>query len=105
MREYLSEHTTLEIIEKPMFGMLNFMVDGKTCICVGSDRLMLRFDPENQEVKEHNGYEMMLMKGREYKGYCYMHPEGFASQSDFEFVVNLCLSYNPKAKASVKKKK
>ncbi|MNY29629.1 hypothetical protein D3C86_1636810 [compost metagenome] len=89
-----------------MFNMLNFMVNDKTCICVGSDKLMLRFDPAIQEqLSGRDGYETMLMKGKEYKGYCYMYPDGFKTLKDFEYLMNLCLEYNKIAKASKKKTK
>ena len=34
VREYLAEVPDIEIEEKEMFAVLNFMVNGKTCICV-----------------------------------------------------------------------
>jgi hypothetical protein len=105
VRRYLAEIPDLEIEEKTMFNVLNFMVNGKTCVCVKDESLMLRFDPTLQEeVAEKNGYETMLMKGKEYKGYGYINPEGFQSNKDFEYFVNLCLDYNKVAKSSKKKK-
>lgn len=105
VREYLAEIPNLEIEEKEMFNVLNFMVNGKTCICVSGDNLMLRFDPKLQEeLAERNGYETMLMKGKEYKGYCYINPDGFKDKKDFEYFVNLCLDYNKIAKSSKKLK-
>lgn len=107
VRECLAEKAPdLEITEKVMFNMLNFMVNDKTCMCVGSDKLMLRFDPTVQEeLGQRDGYETMWMKGKEYKGYCYMHPEGFKTVKDLEYLVDLCLEYNKIAKASKKKVK
>ncbi len=103
LREYLAEIPNLDIEEKEMFGVLNFMVNGKTCICVSEEKLMLRFDPKLQEVlSEKYGYETMLMKGKEYKGYCYIHPEGFKELEDFTYYVNLCLEFNKIAKGSKK---
>jgi hypothetical protein len=105
LREYLSEIPDIAIEEKTMFNVLNFMVEGKTCVCVSGENLMLRFDPKLQEeVAEKNGYETMLMKGKEYKGYCYINPEGFQSNKDFEYFVNICLDYNKIAKSSKKSK-
>lgn len=105
VREYLAEIPNIDIEEKEMFNVLNFMVNGKTCICVSGENLMLRFDPKLQEeISEKNGYETMLMKGKEYKGYCYINPEGFKDRKDFEYFVNLCLDYNKIAKSSKKKK-
>lgn len=106
VREYLAEIPNIEIEEKEMFAVLNFMVNGKICICVSDENLMLRFDPSRQEeLSEKDGYETMLMKGKEYKGYCYINPIGFKSRKDFEFYLNLCLDYNKVAKSSKKRKK
>jgi TfoX N-terminal domain len=105
VREYLAERTDIEIEEKIMFNVLNFMVNGKTCVCVSGENLMLRFDPiQQEELSEKRGYETMLMKGKEYKGYCYINPEGFKERKDFEFFLNLCLDYNKVAKSSKKSK-
>ena len=105
VREYLAEIAGVEIEEKQMFNVLNFMVNGKTCVCVSGENLMLRFDPSRQEeLSEKNGYETMVMKGKEYKGYCYINPDGFKNRKDFEFFLNLCLEYNKVAKSSKKRK-
>ena len=105
VREYLAEVPEIDIEEKEMFSILNFMVNGKTCVCVSDENLMLRFDPTLQEIlSERAGYETMLMKGKEYKGYCYINPIGFKNSKDFEFYLGLCLDYNKVAKSSKKRK-
>jgi TfoX N-terminal domain len=105
VREFLAEIPDIEIEEKEMFAILNFMVNGKTCVCVSGENLMLRFDPVLQEeLSERNGYETMLMKGKEYKGYCYINPEGFSNKKDFEYLINICLYYNKVSNKSKKKK-
>lgn len=105
VREALFEMSNLEIQEKEMFGVLNFMVNDKTCICVSGENLMLRFDPKRQEeLSEKNGYETMLMKGKEYKGYCYINPDGFKDKKEFEYFVSLCLDFNKISKLSKKRK-
>ncbi|MBS1566195.1 MAG: TfoX/Sxy family protein, partial [Bacteroidetes bacterium] len=44
------------IVEKPMFGGLCFMVNDKMCIGVEKARLMVRFDPaKNDEIMEKEG--------------------------------------------------
>jgi hypothetical protein len=105
IREYLAKIPKLHIEEKEMFRGLTFMVNGKMCISVSGDKLMCRFDPErNEEVAEREGFENMIMKGKVYKGFGYVEPHGFKSKKDFEYWINLCLEYNPKAKSSKKKK-
>ncbi len=106
VRAYLAEIPDIEIEEKTMFNVLNFMVNNKTCVCVGEENLMLRFDPKIQdEVSEKNGYLSMFMKGNVYKGYCYIEPEGFTDKKDFAYFMKICLDYNKIAKASKKKNK
>jgi hypothetical protein len=105
VREFLAEIPNIEVEEQEMFAVLNFMVNGKTCICVSGERMMLRFNPILQEgISECKGYEKMLMKGREYKGYCYINPDGFRGQKHFEYFVNLCLDYNKISRESKRKK-
>jgi len=105
IREYLSEIPNIEIEEKTMFNVWNFMVNGKTCVCVSGENLMLRFDPSLQEeLSNRTGYETMLMKGKEYKGYCYINPDGFKDKKDFEYFVHLYLDFNRIAKSSKKPK-
>lgn len=106
IREYLVQFPKLKIEEKEMFRGLTFMVNGKMCVSVSGENLMCRYDPVLQEeVAEKNGYQPMIMKGREYKGYCYIHPEGFKSKKDFKYWVGLCITFNEKAKSSKKPKK
>ena len=105
IREYVSLFPNLKIEEKKMFSGVSFMVNGKMCVNVSGENLMCRFDPALQdEVAENNGYEPMIMKGKELKGYCYVEPSGFKSKKDFKYWVDLCLDYNERAKASKKKK-
>lgn len=47
----------------------------------------------------------MIMKGREYKGYCYVSEAGFKLKKDFDYWIALALDFNKKVKASNKKKK
>lgn len=95
VREYLAEVPDIEVTEKEMFAMLNFMVNGKTCVCINGEQLMLRFDPQLQEeLAAKPGYETMLMKGKPYKGYCYMGKEGYTKHHDFVYLMRICLAYN-----------
>jgi len=106
IREYLAEIPNLKIEEKKMFRGLTFMVNGKMCINVSGENLMCRFTPKLQdEIAEKKGYQPMIMKGKEYKGYCYVNPEGIKAKKDFEDFISLCLDYNKVLKASNKPKK
>lgn len=103
IREYLVKFPTLKVEEKEMFRGLTFMVNGKMCVCVSGENLMCRFDPALLEtVAERAGFQPMIMKGKELKGYCYVDSSGYQSKKDFEHWVNLCLDYNERAKSSKK---
>jgi TfoX/Sxy family transcriptional regulator of competence genes len=103
VREYLAQFKGKNIEEKSMFAGLAFMVNDKMCINVSGDNLMCRFDSKKtEEVSSKMGYQPMVMKGKEYKGYCYVTPEGFQTKQDFEYWLNLCLSFNNQAVSSKK---
>ena len=106
VREYLSKFEEFQIEEKKMFGGLAFMVNGKMCINIVDNQLMCRFDPElTEQLSEKIGFQPMIMKGKEYQGYCYVDPIGYNNQKDFKYWVNLCLDFNGKAIISKKKRK
>ena len=91
--------------EKKMFRGITFMVNDKMCVSVSGNRLMCRFNPLLQEqVAEKPGYEPMIMKEKEYKGFCYVNETGIKSKKNFDYWISLCLEFNEKAKSSKKKK-
>ena len=95
-----------KVEEKKMFRGVTFMVNGKMCLSVSGDEMMIRFDPVLQEtVAEENGFRTMIMKDREYKGYGYINQEAIKSKKDFDYWIGLALDYNKRAKASKKTKK
>jgi len=103
VRKFLEAIPKIKIEEKKMFSGLTFMVNGKMCVSISDDNLMCRFEAEIQdEVGERNGFQTMIMKGREYKGYCYVNKDGYESKKEFEYWLNLCLDFNEKAKSSKK---
>src|SRR5690348_6858614 len=103
IREALTHLPKIE--EKKMFRGVTFMVNGKMCVSVSGDEMMIRFDPALQEiVAEKNGFRTMIMKDREYKGFGYLRQEAIKSKKDFDYWINLCLDFNKRAKASKKPK-
>jgi hypothetical protein len=103
VREYLCGFPKLKVEEKKMFRGLTFMVNGKMCVGVSGENLMCRFDPAKQEeIAERKGFEPMIMKGREYKGYGYVSPDEIKTKKSLEAWINLCLDFNERAKASKK---
>ena len=106
IRTYLENIPGIKIKEKEMFRGLAFLVNGKMCVNVSGDELMCRYNPElEEEVTVRAGFQPMIMKGKQLRGYCYVSDEGYKSKANFEYWLNLCLDFNEKAKASKKKKK
>ncbi|MFN8155516.1 MAG: TfoX/Sxy family protein [Bacteroidia bacterium] len=91
--------------ERAMMGGLAFMVNGKMCVGVIADEMMCRLDPEfYTEALKRKGAREMDFTGRPMKGYVMVNQSGMKSEKDFDFWIQQCLDFNPKAKASKKKK-
>ncbi len=91
--------------EKKMFGGLCFMVNGKMCVGVEQERLMVRLDPAKyDEVMEKEGCMPMDFTGKIMKGYVFVDISALNTKKKLEYWVKLALEYNKIAKASKKKK-
>ncbi len=90
--------------EKKMFGGICFFVDDKMLIGVEKERIMVRIDPED-EVKalKKKGAKPMDFTGRVMKGFLFVDDKAVDMDKDLEYWIDLCMKYNPKAKASKKK--
>jgi TfoX/Sxy family transcriptional regulator of competence genes len=92
--------------EKKMFGGLCFMVDDKMLIGVEKNRLMARIDPEDEpKALKRKGANPMDFTGRVMKGFLFIDDTAVDMDKELEYWVDLCLKYNPKAKASKKKQR
>ena len=82
------------------------MVDAKMCVGVVKNDLMARIDPEIYEHSlDKKGARAMDFTQRTMKGFVYINEEGTDLEADLDYWIQLCLDFNPKAKASKKKKK
>ncbi len=91
---------------RKMMGGLVYMVDQKMCVGIVKDQLMARINPEiYAECIEMPHCSEMNFTGRPMKGYVFITPEGLIQDHDLDYWVQLCLDFNPLAKASKKKKK
>jgi len=91
--------------EKKMFGGLCFMVNGKMCIGVEKERLMVRLDPAvYDEVLEKDGCVPMDFTGKVMKGYVFVNQDVLNTKKQLAYWIKLALEYNKIAKSSKKKK-
>jgi TfoX/Sxy family transcriptional regulator of competence genes len=93
-----------KVEEKKMMGGLTFMVNGKMCVGILKEDLMVRIDPL---IYEHAllqaGCREMDFTGRPMKGFVFVSPEGTRGKKSLSYWVSLALDYNKKAKPSRKK--
>ncbi len=91
--------------EKKMMGGLTFMVNGKMCVGVSKDELMVRLDPEVYEVAlKKKGCREMNFTGKPMKGFVFVSPKGTSNKKDLSYWVDLALDFNKKAKVNKKRK-
>src|SRR3989338_3482910 len=89
------------IEEKKMMGGLTFMVNGKMCVGILKNELMVRIDPEVYEsALQRNGCRKMNFTGKPMKGFVFISPKGTSNIKDLNYWINLALDFNKKAKAS-----
>lgn len=87
----------LSVEEKQMFGGIAFMVRGKMCVTVGTDRLMFRIDPTiHDTVAVRKSCRTVVMKGREYRGYVHVDEQVVRSERELNRWIGLALDYNRK---------
>jgi TfoX/Sxy family transcriptional regulator of competence genes len=102
VRIYFSSMKNVE--EKKMMGGLTFMLNGKMCVGVLKDELMLRIAPElHDEAVEKKGCRTMDFTKKPMKGFVFVNEEGMKSKKDFESWLNLALDFNSRAIASKKR--
>ena len=88
---------------KRMMGGLVFMVEGKMCVGIVADLLMVRLDPAvYEESLKKPGCGPMDFAGRQMRGFVLVRPEAIEKKSAFAYWVKLAMEFNPRAVASKK---
>ena len=97
---------------KKMMGGLVYMVNDKMACGIHYDKekemdlLMVRIGPEAVDSNlSKKGCLPMDFTGRVMKGYVFVGPEGYDTEEELEYWIDLALDFNPLAKASKKRKK
>ena len=103
IRRHLGEKQIM-VTEKKMMGGLCFMVQDKMCVGIVKDQLMARIGPDQySSALKHPHCNEMNFTGKAMKGFVFVSPEGIDSEEELEYWLQLCLDYNPLAKASKRK--
>jgi TfoX/Sxy family transcriptional regulator of competence genes len=91
--------------EKEMFTGLVFMVNGKMCVGVSKNELMVRMNPDSiSQIENLDGWKQMVMGKKPMKSYVLVAEDVLVKNEDLKFWIDLALAFNPLAKASKKKK-
>lgn len=109
IREFFQQKNA-SFYEKKMFSGVCFMVDDKMCCGThidkesGEDFLLCRIgDGIYLKALEMENVIPMEFTGKAMKGYVFVTESGHRSAKDLNYWLELCLEFNPKAKASKKK--
>lgn len=117
--EYLADRIRRQLNEKhihftelKMMGGLLFKVDNKMFCGIHIDKkygdslLMARIGEEAYEVELQKEHCLpMDFTGRPMRGYIFVTPDGFDTEESLSHYIDLCLAFNPIAKASKPRKK
>ena len=106
------EQRNLDFYQKKMFSGMIFMLNDKMCVGTHIDKrseeslLMIRIGSEAYEKnKDRCGCKPMDYTGRPMRDYSFITPEGYDSERDLAYWVDLAIAFNPYSKASKKRKK
>ena len=93
-----------DVDERTMFGCYCFFVDGKLCVGVKGEELLVRLPPERHGEFQEMQNTRELSPGGGMQGYFWVEPNGYATRAQWSFWLDEALAYNPRAKASPRRK-
>lgn len=103
VREALSGCSDVQ--ERRMFGCHVFMVNGKLCMGVEDDELLVRLPPsQHAATAETPGVRPLSAKGQ-MDGYFFIGPTAYATRTQWQHWIGEALAFNPQAKATPPRKR
>ena len=93
-----------DVDERTMFGCYCFFVDGKLCVGVKGEELLVRLPPDRHGEFQEMQNTRELSPGGGMQGYFWVEPNGYATRAQWSFWLDEALAYNPRAKASPRRK-
>jgi TfoX/Sxy family transcriptional regulator of competence genes len=102
LRDALADRADVD--ERRMFGVDCFFVDGKLCLGVKHGELLVRLPPERHAEFLEMQNTRELSPGKGMTGYFWVEPNGFATRDAWQMWLREALAYNPRAKASPRRK-
>ena len=103
LRDALGARSDVE--ERTMFGWYVFFVDGKMCLGVKGEELLVRLPPQQHDATaETPGVRELDPRGG-MAGYFWLEPAAYATRAQWEHWIDTALAFNPLAKASPRRAK
>lgn len=102
VRSALAHRSDVE--ERPLFGTHAFFIDGKMCLAVKGEELLVRLPPQRHGELQEMQNTRELSPGGGMQGYFWVEPNGYSTRAQWNYWVDEALAYNPLAKASPRKK-
>ena len=98
------------VVEKPMVGgSRGMMVNGKLCISVGVDRILVRVDKDSRlALLKKPGARPMKMGGKTLLGFIFIDPPGYRTDTQLKGWIQQSLEViesSPDKKAKARRKK
>ncbi|TQN01073.1 TfoX-like protein [Acidovorax temperans] len=93
-----------DVDERTMFGCYCFFVDGKLCMGVKGEELLVRLPPDRHGEFQEMQNTRELSPGGGMQGYFWVEPNGYATRAQWRLWLDEALAYNPRAKASPRRK-
>ncbi len=93
-----------DVEERTMFGCYCFFVDGKLCIGIKGEELLVRLPPGRHQEFQEMQNTRELSPGGGMKGYFWVEPNGYTTRAQWNFWLEEALAYNPLAKATPPRK-
>jgi TfoX/Sxy family transcriptional regulator of competence genes len=84
-----------DVVEKPMFGSLAFMVDGAMCLCASAGAMLARLSEADREEAIASGLgRPMVMRGREAKHDAYLDEQALQDEAVFRDWTGRALAFH-----------
>jgi len=90
--------------EKKMFGGIAFLVNGKMCVGVDKQEMMVRCDPEmTDKLLTRKGVRVFDLTGRPMRGWLLVGGDEALGKKDLERWIGIAMDANKKANRTKKK--
>ena len=104
IRNWFSQQR-IPVEEIKMMGGVGFMLDEKMVVGVTKDWMMARIDPEDLErCRARFSAENLFIPEKLQFGFLFLSPDFFDLDEHFDFWLERCMDYHPRAPRKKKKK-